>query len=180
MEEEIQSDTTGTAETTDGSGALPEVTALVAERDQLLQQKADLQDRTLRLQAEFDNFRRRAERERMEFAEYAGMEIVRSLLGTLDDFERALKAARDSGSADSPLTKGVELVYSRLNETLAKQGLTPIAAENATFDPHLHQAVDREETDRVEEGTILQEYQKGYNFKGKMLRPAMVKVSVRP
>ena len=167
MEEEIQS---AVADSTDSAAA---------ERDQLAQEKAELQDRYLRLQAEFDNFRRRAERERLEFAEYAGTEIVLALLPTVDDFERALQAVAGTDAAGSELAKGIELIYSRLLDTLRKQGLQPIEAENAAFDPHLHHAVQREPNEDVEEGTILAVYQRGYNFKGKLLRPAMVKVAVK-
>jgi molecular chaperone GrpE len=156
------------------------VSAAEQERDQLALQKAELQDRYLRLQAEFENFRRRMERERMEFAEYAGMEVVRALLPTVDDFERALKAAAGSGAANDDFLKGVQLIYSRLMETLQKQGAEPIVTDNAKFDPHLHHAVQKVEVDNAEDGDILEVYQRGYNFKGKLLRPAMVKVAVKP
>jgi molecular chaperone GrpE len=149
------------------------------ERDQLAQQKAELQDRYIRLQAEFENFRRRAERERMEFAQYAGMEVVRALLPTIDDFERALKIANDAGTADDEFVKGIQLIYNKLIETLQKQGVEPIAAESAKFDPHAHHAVQRVESDEAGDGDILEVYQRGYNFKGKLLRPAMVKVAVK-
>ena len=170
MEEEIQS---AVDDSSDGAAAV------AAERDQLAQEKAELHDRYLRLQAEFDNFRRRAERERMEFAEYAGMEIVRSLLTIVDDFERAIQAAAGTEAAGSELGKGIELIYNRLTDTLRKQGLEPIEAENTIFDPHLHHAVQREPNDEVEDGTVLAVYQRGYNFKGKLLRPAMVKVAAK-
>jgi molecular chaperone GrpE len=120
------------------------------------------------------------DRERTEFAEYAGMESVRSLLPSLDDFERALKAAQASGNTDSELLKGIELVYKRLLESLTKQGLEPLDTEGQSFNPHLHEAVQRVEQEDAEDGAILEEYQRGYNFKGKLLRPAMVKVAVRP
>jgi molecular chaperone GrpE len=142
-------------------------------------EKAELEDLLRRRQAEFENFRRRIERERMDFAEYASMESVRALLPTVDDFERALKAARTTGEAESELVKGIELIYKRLVETLTKQGLEPIETEGRTFDPHLHNAVQRVEQEDAEDGTILEEYQRGYNFKGKLLRPSMVKVAVR-
>lgn len=181
MPEDNRSAVVDNSETRDNSEASPPevadpAAALTAERDQLAQEKAELQDRLLRLQAEFENFRRRIERERMEFVEYAGSEVVRSLLSILDDFERALKAA---DPAESEFVKGVELIYNRLVETLKKQGLEVIQAENASFDPHVHQAVQRVETDEVQDGTILEVFQKGYNFKGRQLRPAMVKVAVK-
>lgn len=144
----------------------------------LLREKTELQDRFLRLQAEFDNFRKRTEREKMEFAEYAGEQTVRALLPVLDDFERALKA----GAADIPdeFLRGIELIYNRLLDTLKKQGLSPLETEGAQFDPHQHQAIQRLETDEHEDGTVVQEFQRGYNYRGKLLRPAMVQVAVKP
>ena len=154
------------------------IAALTEERDQLAQAKAELHDRLLRLQAEFDNYRRRAERDRMEFAEYAAMETARALVPIVDDFERALKAASDTGTAGDEFVKGVQLIYNRLTDTLRKQGVEPIdTAEGAKFDPHLHHAVKNVETAEAEDGTILEVYQRGYNFKGKLLRPAMVTVA---
>ena len=142
-------------------------------------EKAELEDLLRRRQAEFENFRRRVERERMDFAEYSGMEIVRALLPTVDDFERALRAAPASGPGDEFL-KGIELIYKRLLEALTKQGLEPINTQGQSFDPHLHEAVQRVEHEEAADGTILEEYQRGYKFKGKLLRPSMVKVAVRP
>ncbi|MBI4910678.1 MAG: nucleotide exchange factor GrpE [Acidobacteria bacterium] len=166
------------AETTD-SAALTEPTdqlaALAMERDQLVTDKADLQDRLLRRQAEFDNFRKRAERERLEWAEFSGMEVVKAVLPIADDFERALKVE----CADKEYVRGMELIYQRLTEVLKKQGLEPIEAQGQKFDPNLHHAVNKGQSDEHEEDTVLEEYQKGYNFKGRLLRPAMVKVSVK-
>ncbi len=154
---------------------LEQLAVITAERDQLVQEKADLTDRLLRKQAEFDNFRRRTEREREDFSDYASMEAIRPLLGLLDDFERALKAAPADGG---DFVKGIQLIYSRFADTFKKLGLEPIEATGQKFDPNLHHAVKSEPAD-VEEDTVLEEYQKGYNYRGKLLRPAMVKVSVR-
>jgi molecular chaperone GrpE len=151
------------------------VEAVTAERDRLIAETQDLQDRLLRRQAEFENFRRRAERERADILEYANTETVRSLLPIIDDFERALKVE----SADREYVRGMELIYNRLSEALKKLGLEPIEAVGQTFDPNLHHAVDREETSEHEDQTVLDEYQRGYYFRGKLLRPAMVKVAVR-
>jgi len=149
--------------------------ALVAERDQLAAAKTELEDRMLRVRAEFDNARRRAERERSDFLQFAAMDLVKELLPVVDDFERALKVE----TADREYAKGVELIYQRLVETLKKIGLEPIDTTGQRFDPNLHQAVDRVESDEAEDMAILCEYQRGYNFKGKLLRPAMVRVAVR-
>ncbi len=154
-----------------------ELTAVTAERDQLQAEVADLQDRFLRQRAEFENFRRRTDRDRSEFLQYAGMEIVREILPILDDFERALKVE----GSDGDYRKGIELIYQRLVDTLKKIGLEPIETPaGEPFDPNLHQAVVRAETNDAPDNTILEGFQRGYNFKGKLLRPAMVKVAVKP
>lgn len=152
-----------------------QLAAVTAERDELLKEKADLEDRLLRGRAEFDNARRRFERDRLDFFQFAAVDLVRQLVPVLDDFERALKTE----TADQNYAKGVELIYQRLYETLKKQGLEPIETSGQNFDPNLHQAVERVETDEAEDQSILSEFQKGYHFKGKLLRPAMVKVAVK-
>ena len=98
------------------------------------------------------------------------------LLPILDDFERALQVE----TADREYAKGVELIYQRLSETVRKMGLEPIETAGKPFDPNLHQAVERVQTEEAEDQAILGEFQRGYNFKGKLLRPAMVRVAVRP
>jgi molecular chaperone GrpE len=153
------------------------VAALATEREQLRAEVADLQDRLLRRQAEFENFRRRTDRDRSDFLQYAGMEIVREILPVLDDFERAQKI-HGSGSE---YRKGIELIQARLLDTLQKIGLEPMETPpGENFDPNLHQAVVRFETDEFPDNTILEGFQRGYNFKGKLLRPAMVRVAVKP
>jgi molecular chaperone GrpE len=144
------------------------------ERDGLKVERDELKELLLRRQAEFDNFRKRTEKERSDYVQYAGMEIVRDLLPILDDFDRARKV--EGGSPD--YTKGVEMIYTRMCDTLKKLGLEPIDTTGRNFDPHLHQAVERVETKDFPDGTILGEFQCGYNFKGKLLRPSMVKVAV--
>jgi molecular chaperone GrpE len=159
------------------AAASDELSAVTAERDQLQTEVADLQDRLLRRQAEFENFRRRTDRDRSDFLQYAGMEIIREILPMVDDFERALKTE----TPDAEYRKGVELIYQRLLDTLKKMGLEPVeAAPGAPFDPNVHQAVVRFETDEAPDNTILNELQRGYNFRGKLLRPAMVRVAVKP
>ena len=153
-----------------------QIAALTAERDQLAAEKADLKDRLLRTLADFDNFRRRAERDRSEYVQYAATEMVRDLIPILDDFRRAMKVE----TADKEYAKGIELIDQRLCEALKKAGLEPIEAAGKLFDPNLHQAVVRVQSEEVPDQTVLEEFQSGYNFKGKLLRPAMVKVAVKP
>lgn len=159
------------AETLEG-----QLAAVTAERDQLAAERSDLSDRLLRARAEFENARRRTERERSEYLQFAAIELMRDILPILDDFERAL----DVETADRNYAKGVELIYQRLFETVKKMGLEPIETAGEPFDPNLHQAVERVQTTDAEDQAILGEFQRGYNFKGKLLRPAMVRVAVRP
>lgn len=149
--------------------------ASTSDRDQLAREKAELLDLLQRRQAEFENFRRRVERERTEVFEFASMDAVKALLPVLDDFERALK----SESSDKEYARGMELIYHRLYESLKKAGLEPIVSEGGgTFNPHIHHAVEMVDTKEHPDEAILEEYQRGYNFKGRLLRPAMVKVAV--
>jgi molecular chaperone GrpE len=161
------------ADYADSGSALAAVTA---ERDQLAAERAELQDRFLRGQAEFQNFKKRVERERVELFEYASTEAVRSLLPILDDFQRALKVE----SADREYVSGIELIYQRFFEALKKLGLEPMDSQGQAFDPQVHHAVEMVETDEAPDHTVLEEFQRGYNFKGRLLRPAMVRVAVQP
>src|SRR5579864_1658274 len=149
--------------------------AVIAERDRLIEEKNDLVDHLRRRQADFDNFRKRAERGRADVLEFANAHTVRAILPILDDFERALKVE----CSGKEYARGMELIYQRLLDGLKKLGLEPISAKGLKFDPNLHHAVDMLETDDVEDHTVLDEYQPGYNFRGRLLRPAMVKVAVK-
>ncbi|MDQ2840195.1 MAG: nucleotide exchange factor GrpE [Acidobacteriota bacterium] len=158
------------------SEGLASIGDLIADRDRLAKEKNELQDLLQRRQAEFDNYRRRNERERGELAEYATMDALKALLPMLDDFERAIKTE----STDRNYARGMELIYQRLGETLSKLGLEPVSSEVAVFNPHVHHAVEMIDTKDHPDQTILEEYQRGYYFKGRLLRPAMVKVAVNP
>lgn len=147
-----------------------------ADVERLEAEKAELQDRLLRAQAEFQNFRRRLDKERLELTEFAAMEAVRAILPVLDDFERALRTE----TSDKEYAKGIELIYQRLFETLKKLGLEPMETEGRPFDPHLHHAVEMVETEEAADHTVLAEFQRGYYFKGRLLRAAMVQVAVEP
>lgn len=140
-------------------------------------EKAELQDRLLRRMAEFDNFRRRVEREKSEIREFATMDTIRVVLPVLDDFERALKIE----TSDAEFAKGMGLILQRFSGELQKLGLEPIPiAEGQPFDPHVHHALEMRATSEAPDHTILGELQKGYNFRGKLLRPALVSVAVAP
>ncbi len=158
------------------AAARPDLSDASSDREKLLHDKAELQDLLQRRQAEFENFRRRTERERSDIFEFAAMDAVKALLPVLDDFERALKAK----SADDEYSRGMELIYNRLYESLRKLGLEPFSSDVTTFNPHIHHAVEMVDTKDHPDQTILDEYQKGFNFKGRLVRPAMVKVAVNP
>jgi molecular chaperone GrpE len=153
-----------------------QLAAVTAERDQLAREKAELQDRMLYARAEFDNARKRFEQQRSDYLQFAAMDLVREILPVMDDFERALKVE----TADRDYAKGVDLIYQRLSDNLKKMGLEPMETTGKLFDPNLHQAVERVQTDEAEDQAILGEFQRGYNFRGKLLRPAMVRVAVKP
>ena len=157
-----------------------QIEAIAMERDRLADQNEELRGQLLRRQADFENFRRRAEKERLELGEYAGMETVRALLPVLDDFARALKAAPEAAGAEAEWIKGIQLIYQRLSESLKRLGLEPLECSGKPFDPNIHHAVETVPTTAAADHTVLDEFQKGYNFKGRLLREAMVRVAVSP
>jgi molecular chaperone GrpE len=144
------------------------------ETDRLRREIADLRDRSMRTLADFDNFRKRSERERQEARRFAVAEPLRDLLGVVDNLERALAAG---GSADD-LKTGVALTLRQMQEALRRHGVTEVAAAGAPFDPAVHEAVQREERSDVGAPTVVEEYQRGYLLHDRLLRPAMVKVAV--
>ena len=143
-----------------------ELTKLKAERDTLI-------DRLARLQAEFENARKRSSREQQEFREYAVADAMKALLPTLDSFERALQ----TGLEKSEFRSGVELIYKQLQDALQKLGVRPIPAKGEPFDPHLHEAIEMVDTTEAPDHQILEELQRGYKLKDRLLRPSMVKVA---
>ena len=149
--------------------------AEAAAIDELRREKDALQDRLLRTAAEFDNYRKRMERERGEFAAYASGEVLADLLPIIDNFERALQAPA-TGDPDA-FRKGIELIHKQMFDLLRKRGVKPIEALGATFDPNFHQAVIHESSDAHREGEVMQELQRGYMQGDRLLRPAMVKVA---
>ena len=138
-------------------------------------ERDDYQDRWLRKSAEFDNYRKRVERERREQADQSVQEILLELLSVVDDFDRALTV--DAGEGGGAYRKGVELIHGKLHDLLRRYGVTPIQALGADFDPNLHQAVIQEVSPEHREGEVIGELQKGYMIKDRLLRPAMVKVA---
>ncbi len=153
----------------------PAFAALNAEVTRLETESGELRDQLLRRQAEFDNFRKRMERERGEYRAGATMDAVNAILPVLDGLEQALKVQTTGGAE---IRKGVELVEKQLREILEKMGLSRIDAQGKPFDPHLHHAVEMVHTTEHEDHTVLEVYQAGYMFQDKLLRPAMVRVAV--
>ena len=159
----------GAADDPEGSSRLPAgFEALQGERDAL-------QDRLLRMAAEFDNYRKRIDRERREQADAAAEALLLDLLPIVDDLERALQAPA-LGDAQA-YRSGVELIHKQMVDVLRRRGVTPIDTSGADFDPRFHQAVSHEKSDTHREGQVVEEFRRGYMLGDRLLRPAMVKVA---
>jgi len=158
-----------TSPVTQVSGAEAELQKLKAERN-------NLYDRLARVQAEFDNARRRAAKEQQDFRDFATADAIKSLLPVIDSFERALQAR----SEPSDFRSGVELIYKQLQDALGKLGVRAVPAKGEPFDPHYHEAIEMVDTSEAADHEVLEELQRGYKFKDRLLRPAMVKVARNP
>ncbi len=159
----------GMSATSEASSTEGELQKLKTERDSLL-------DRLARAQAEFDNARKRAAKEQQDFRDFATVDAIKSLLPVIDSFERALKAKSDAADFRS----GVELIYKQLQDVLSKLGVKAIASKGEQFDPHVHEAIEMVETPDAADHEVLEEWQRGYKFKDRLVRPAMVKVAKNP
>jgi molecular chaperone GrpE len=148
--------------------ATPDLSALVRERDELL-------DRLLRKTAEFDNFRKRVDKERREQAEWAAADVLGDVLNVLDDFDLALGV--EAPPEAQSYRAGFELIHRQLGDLLRKRGVTPLETLGTDFDPHLHQAVAYEESPGAREGEVIGEMRRGYRLGERLLRPAMVRVA---
>lgn len=153
-------------EATEGNAELTKLTAEVEE----------YKERLLRAQADFDNFRRRTQKEKEELAKYASSVLITALLPVIDNFERALSTGTENIDVSS-YTKGVEMIFRQLEGVLKAEGLEAMESVGQPFNPEFHQAVMQVESDEHEEGIVVEELQKGYQLKDKIIRPAMVKVS---
>jgi len=147
-----------------------ELQKLRAERDALL-------DRLARLQAEFENARKRAAREQQEFKDFATADVIKALLPVVDSFERALRSPSDQGGE---FRSGVELIHKQLQDALAKLGVQAVPALGKQFDPRLHEAIEMVDSSDVPDQQVIDELQRGYRLKDRLLRPAMVKVARNP
>ncbi len=159
-----------------GSSASGTAQAEPSELQKLKSERDSLLDRLARAQAEFENARRRATKEQQEFRDYAAADAIKSLLPVLDSFERALQVKSEPGDFRS----GVELIYKQLQDALQKLGVRAIPAKGEPFDPRVHEAIEMVETSDAPDHVVLDELQRGYKMKDRLLRPAMVKVAKNP
>ena len=172
LEEAISGDNLSQAETT--SESIPE-DALSPEQ-QVQEELQIYQDKYVRLAAEFENYKKRAQRDQSDSVRYANESLLKNLLPTIDNLERAIKSGKDAGTT-GPLLEGVELTYKQILETVGKLGVRQISSAGDVFDPSIHQAVAQVESDTAEANTIVEEFQKGYFLHDRILRPAMVTVA---
>ena len=166
-------DAMAAVEAVEGGAAAP-APSDAGELDRLQRENAELRDRAVRTLADFDNFRKRSERERQEIKRYALLEPLRELLTVADNLDLALSA---QGSAED-LKRGVEMIHRQMQELLRRFGLVEVAAVGQPFDPTQHEAVAREESSDVKAPTVVAELRRGYKMHDRLVRPAMVKVAV--
>jgi len=160
----------------EASSAQEKILTLQAELERVQAQAEDYLKQWQRLQAEFDNYRKRTQREKEDLVRYASEQIIKAMLPVLDNFERAMAAAQ-SNQDFGAFAQGVDMIFRQMFNILAKEGLTPIEAVGQPFDPNLHEAIFRTEVEGQPENTVVEEVQKGYRLKDRVLRPSMVKVS---
>ncbi|MDT8070754.1 MAG: nucleotide exchange factor GrpE [Terriglobia bacterium] len=161
-------------EQAEGTTQNAQASSAVAEIEHLKTEKASYLDRLARLQAEFDNYRKRSTREQQEFRDYALADALKQVLPILDSLDRALKT--ENASAED-FRSGIELIDRQFHDVLSRLGVEPIAAAGQPFDPNLHQAIQMVETHEVEDNHVIDELQRGYKIKDRLLRPAMVRVA---
>ena len=156
------------------------IAQLQAQIDGLTAERAALYDKLIRRQAEFENYRKRVERERGELYQHGRDDVLLQFLPVVDNFERALSSLETSEGDAESLLHGVELIHKQFKDALSKFGLEAVEAVGKTFDPHVHEAVTTEATDKHKENTVIQEFQRGYRIGDRLLRPAKVKVASSP
>ncbi|GAB7386305.1 hypothetical protein BSNK01_01400 [Bacillaceae bacterium] len=179
-----QADRQGQQEDGAGDGEAGEAPAAGGEREKQLlaeieewKRKAEENyHRFLRAQADFENFRRRVQREKEEMMKYRSQQLIEALLPVVDNFERALAASKETTNVEA-LAQGIEMVFRQMEQILHQEGVVPIEAVGKPFDPHYHQAVMQVQSEEHESGVVVEELQKGYMLKDRVIRPSMVKVS---
>lgn len=148
-----------------------------SEHARLIEEAAKYKEQYIRLYAEFENARKRMERERQEFIKFANEGLIAEFLDILDNLERSVEAAKAKHQDYTAFLKGIELVMAHVHEMLKRNGVTPIDTRGKSFDPHVHEALMQEESIDLEDGTVMEEFQKGYRLGDKVIRTAKVKVA---
>jgi len=148
-----------------------------SEYQKIVDELAEYKDKYVRLFAEFDNARKRMDREKQDFIKFANEGVMSDLLEVLDNLERSVQAASEKHEDYEGFIKGIELIMAQFYELLKKNGVEPIETTSKKFDPNCHEVLLQAETDEVEEGTVMEEFQKGYLLGGKVLRTAKVKIA---
>jgi molecular chaperone GrpE len=157
-----------------GTATQPAASDAESELERVKAERAAYLDRAARIQAEFENYRKRQARDQQEFREYAVAEAIKSLLPILDSLDRALKT---NAASLEDFRSGIELIDKQFHDALAKLGVEPFEAQGRPFDPNVHQAVQMVDTNEVKDNTVIDEFQRGYKLKDRLLRPAMVRVA---
>lgn len=166
-------------EKTESAQEKQEKTVTLPESDhkKLVEEAASYKDKYIRLYAEFENARKRMERDKQEFVKYAKEGLITEFLGILDNLERSIEAAQAKHEDYTAFLQGIEMVMAQTHEMLKRSGVRPLEARGKMFDPHCHEVLMQEETDTAPEGTILEEFQKGYILGERVIRTSKVKVA---
>ena len=179
-EEDVESIVPEKGEASAAAAASAEIEKLSQALDKKAKEAAEAHDRYLRTYADFENYRKRMQRDLADFKKYANEQMARELLSVVDHLALAIKHASETDETSQGLRQGVELVYKQLHDMLEKFGITPFPAQGEPFDPKKHDAAAQEVTDAVPENTVVQVFQEGYMYHDKVLRHAKVSVSKKP
>ena len=171
---------TAPAKAEESAAAAAKIEKLTQALEQKAKEAAEAHDKYLRTSADFDNYRKRMQRDLADFRKYSNEQMARELLSVVDHLSLAIKHASEAGETSDGLRQGVELVYKQLRDVLEKFGITAFASQGEPFDPAKHEAIMQEPTDAVPENTVVQVFQEGYLYHDKVLRHARVSVSRKP
>ena len=176
-ESNIEKSISESVQTEDDTSESPSIDTQEQDTEKQAQEELQIyQDKYIRLAAEFENYKRRAQRDQSDTIRYANESLLKNLLSTIDNLERAIQSGKDAGT-NGPLMEGVELTHKQFIETVGKLGVRQVSSIGNPFDPTMHQAVARVESDTAEPNTVVEEFQKGYFLHDRILRPAMVTVA---
>ncbi|MCK5259577.1 MAG: nucleotide exchange factor GrpE [Candidatus Omnitrophica bacterium] len=150
-----------------------------SEHARLIEEAAKYKEQYIRLYAEFENARKRMDREKQEFVKFANEGLIAEFLGILDNLERSVESAKAKHQDYAAFLKGIEMVMAHVHEMLKNNGVVPVEAQGKIFDPHCHEVLMQEETEEMDDGMVMEEFQKGYRLGEKVIRTAKVKVARR-